>query len=86
MMGQADDWTPAKPCEALVARAKTLGGDTTFVGYPGAYHDFDAPDRPVTVLKGLAFTGAGAGGDAHTGTDPAARADALRRVPQFLAR
>lgn len=86
LMGQADDWTPAKPCEAMVSRAKTLGGDATFVGYPGAYHDFDVPDRPVTVLKGLAFTGAGTGGDAHTGTDPAARADALKRVPQFLAR
>ncbi len=33
--------------------------------------------------RGLAFT-ANHNGLAHTGTNPAARADALRRVPAFL--
>ena len=28
MMGQADDWTPAKPCEALVARAAERWAET----------------------------------------------------------
>ena len=53
--------------------------------YPGAYHDFDHPNLPVRTHKGLAYTGDGRG-VAHTGTDPAARADALLRVPAFLAR
>jgi hypothetical protein len=58
-------------------------GAAIFVqAYPGAYHDFDWPelkrnDRPE-------FTTAG-GVRPITGTDPAARADALQRVPVFLA-
>jgi dienelactone hydrolase len=52
---------------------------------PGAYHAFNHPNLPVRVVKGLAYTGNGSGA-AHSGTDPAARADAIQRVPAFLAR
>jgi len=51
--------------------------------YPGAYHDFDHPDLPIHEIEALAFTANG-NGRAHTGTNPAARQDALRRVPAFL--
>ena len=79
LMGEADDWTPAAPCHDLADR---LPGKVTLVTYPGAYHDFDAPNQPVKARSGLATP---VGGQAHTGTNPAAREDALRRVPAFIA-
>ena len=85
LIGAADDWTPAGPCQDLVATAQKLGAPASIMVYPGAYHDFDHPNLPIRVQKGLAFTGNGSG-VAHTGTDPAARADAIERVPAFLAR
>ena len=81
LMGADDDWTPPGPCRAL-AGANPGRIQATF--YPGAYHDFDAPGRPVRERHGLAFT-ANRNGVAHVGTDPAARADAMRQVPAFLA-
>ena len=52
---------------------------------PGAYHDFDHPNRPVHVRTGYAFSIDGTG-RVHTGTNAAARADALKRVPEWLSR
>jgi dienelactone hydrolase len=80
LIGEADDWTPAHPCRALAAAG---GPRVTYVEYPGAFHGFDAPGEPVRLRTGLAFSVRG-DGTAHVGTDPAARADALRRVPEFL--
>lgn len=85
LIGGADDWTPAAACEQMVAGARGRSARATIEVYPGAYHDFDAPDRPVKVRTGLAFSADGSG-RAHTGTNPVARADAFRRVPAFLAR
>ena len=79
LIGEADDWTPAAPCQAL---AEKLPGRVTLVTYPGAYHDFDAPNTPVRSRSGLATP---VGGRAHSGTDPVAREDAVRRVPAFIA-
>lgn len=81
LQGEADDWTPAAPCRHLAEAAAERGDPVTLQLYPGAYHDFDAPDLPIRVRKGLASA---AGGQAHVGTDPDARADALARVPGFL--
>ena len=81
LMGAANDWTPPEPCRALAA-ANPGRIQATF--YPGAYHDFDTPNRPIRERSGLAFT-ANRNGTAHVGTDPAARDDALRQVPAFLA-
>jgi dienelactone hydrolase len=80
LIGEADDWTPPGPCRALAERA---GPVVTYVGYPGAYHGFDAPGARVRLRTGLAFTVRG-DGTAHVGTDPAARADAIARVPAWL--
>jgi len=85
LMGEADDWTPFAPCKMLADRAKSAGSSVELIGYPGAYHDFDDPAKPVRVLRGLATTASGTGA-AHQGTNPAGRADALVRVPAFLAR
>jgi dienelactone hydrolase len=39
--GEADDWTPAKPCAALVAAWQASGQNAAIDVYPGAYHAFD---------------------------------------------
>jgi dienelactone hydrolase len=84
LIGAADDWTPAPPCEALASAAKTAGEPVSIMVYPGAYHDFDHPGLPVHTQSDLAYTADGSG-RAHSGTNPAARQDALDRVPAFLA-
>ena len=80
LVGANDDWTPAAPCRALAAKFPEA---ITLVVYPGAWHDFDRPDHTVSALHGLATPPSGTG-VAHVGTNPAARADALRRVPAFI--
>lgn len=85
LVGEADDWTPVAPCDRLVKAAKGRGEPMDMVVYPGALHDFDHPSRAVAKREGLAFTADGSGA-ARVGTDPAAREDALKRVPEFLAR
>lgn len=83
LIGEADDWTPAEPCRALAAKAQGRGEPVSLITYPGAWHDFDAPDVPIHTVRGLAFTADG-GGVAHTGADPQARADAIRRVSDYF--
>ena len=78
LVGEADDWTPAAPCQAVAERHPD---SVKLVAYPGAAHDFDIAGRPVRLRSGLSE----AGGRVHAGTDPAAREDALRRVPAFIA-
>jgi dienelactone hydrolase len=85
LAGGADDWSSAKACEQMVAGARGRSAHASIVVYPGAYHDFDHPNRPVQVRTGYAFS-ADNSGKVHTGTHPAARADAIRRVTQFLSR
>jgi len=81
VMGDADDWTPAKPCKVL---ADANPDSVKLILYPGAYHDFDNEAQPLHELHGLAYTANG-DGVAHTGLNPAARAAALKDVPDFLA-
>jgi len=81
LTGGADDWTPAAPCVDL---AKGHGNASIQV-YPGAYRNFDDPNRPVTVRTGIAYSADGSG-RVHQGADPAARKDSIARTLQFLAR
>lgn len=85
LMGEADDWTPAAPCKTLAGEAVAQGEKVQIKTYPEAYHDFDHPNLPVHVVEHLAFTASG-GGSAHTGTNEAARKDAIEEVLAFLAR
>ena len=39
--GEADDWTPAKPCAELAQALKASGQDVAITLYPGAHHAFD---------------------------------------------
>lgn len=85
LIGRADDWTPAAPCEQMVAGAQGRTARTTIVVYPGAYHEFDRPDYPVRVRTGIANSADGSG-RVHVGTNTHARNDAIRRVTNLLVR
>lgn len=85
LVGAKDDWGPASVCEQMVASARGRSAQAQIVVYPGAYAEFDHPDKPVRQVSGLAFSADGSG-RAHLGTNPAARADAIKRVPEWLAR
>ncbi|MDH2383842.1 dienelactone hydrolase family protein [Bradyrhizobium sp. CER78] len=51
MVGELDDWTPARECRSLaegrddygISRRKDTGYPIKLIVYPGAYHDFDVP-------------------------------------------
>ena len=85
LVAAADDVSSPADCEHMVAGAKGRSARINIVVYPGAMHDFDHPNRPPQVRTGYAVSTDGSG-RIHTGTNPAARADSLKRVPQWLAR
>jgi dienelactone hydrolase len=77
LIGAADDWTQAGPCRELAERT-----GFKFIEYPDAYHGFDAPNSKMRVRKRL---GAVKSGEAHVGTNPEARAAAIKEVMGNLA-
>jgi dienelactone hydrolase len=79
----ADVWTPLAPCQSFIAAAVARGSQIDLHTYAGAYHAFDAPNLPLRRLPQFTTP---AGVVPIVATDPAARADALQRVPAFLAR
>ncbi len=79
LVGESDVWTPAAPCVALMNAARSAPVEVKT--YPGAYHDFDWPNMPIHRQPENRTK---AGVVPITGTDPAAREDALERVPAFL--
>jgi len=85
LIGAKDDWTQAGWCEQMVAGARGRSAQAAIVVYPGAYHNFDHPNLPLQQRNGIALA-SGATGRVHVGTDTAARNDAFRRVPEWLAR
>jgi len=80
LSGELDGFTPA--CKELVAQVHDKNAiDAHF--YPDAYHGFDHPNQPVTV------TNIKLPPDGHPliiGSNSQARADAINRVTQFLAK
>lgn len=85
LIGAEDDWTPASTCQQMVAGARGRSARAEIVVYPGAYHEFDRANSPIRVHTGLVNT-VDPSGRAHGGTNLAARSDALKRVPQWLAK
>jgi dienelactone hydrolase len=85
LIGAADDVTSPQDCEHMVAGAKGRSARISVMVYSGAFHDFDHPNRPLQVRTGYAVSADGSG-RIHTGTNAAARADSLKRVPQWLAK
>jgi dienelactone hydrolase len=43
LIGELDDWTPAKDCELWMKRRADRGAPVKLVVYPGAYHAFNVP-------------------------------------------
>jgi dienelactone hydrolase len=72
LIGALDDWTAPGPCRELAQRA-----GFRYVEYPGAYHGFDSPHSPVRVRRGI---GSLKSGQAHVGTNRAARKAAIGEV------
>lgn len=79
LQGEADDWTPFAPCRDLASRAPGV----SLTGFPGAYHDFDAP-VPIRVQHNIP-TSQNPDHSVHAGGDDAARAEAVRQVLALLA-
>jgi dienelactone hydrolase len=80
LLGEADDWTPIAPCQALAARGD--GAPIEMHVYPGAYHGFDGrgPVRLRNDVPGGARPGAGV----HVGGDAAARDASLAALRAWL--
>jgi dienelactone hydrolase len=83
LIGEADDWTPASSCRALITRAQQEGRTAEVVIFPHAYHAFDHPNLSLRTRKGLAFT-VRKEGTARVGTNPEARSAVLELVPRIL--
>ncbi|WP_375776857.1 dienelactone hydrolase family protein [Bradyrhizobium sp. ma5] len=81
LIGEADVWTPFKPCDAFIAAAKARGNPVELKSYPGAVHAFDAPNLPRTELPQYPMHD---GAIPVIGTDPEARKDAFPRVLDYL--
>ena len=50
LIGEADDWTPARLCAEMVNAMRAKGADATITIYPGAYHYFDNADYALQVF------------------------------------
>lgn len=83
LMGEADDWTPAAPCSAFVARLKNNDQPASITLYPGAYHDFDNPAGKLRVRSEVP-NGVNAGKGVTVGPDPKAREDAMAKIDALL--
>jgi dienelactone hydrolase len=81
LFGEADVWTPLKPCEAFLSAAKARGNPIELKTYANAVHGFDAPGLPRTELPAYRN---GNGPIPVIGTDKDARSDAFPRVLEFL--
>lgn len=86
LIGQADDWTPASACEAMVAGKGDIGisrqpGDRSavqLVVYPGAYHAFDVVDLSLFPSQAVTFLGH------RLEYNEAVTKDAIEHVRRFL--
>ena len=82
LLGEADDWTPAAPCQELAARFQTGHPDTVTVRtYADGHHGFDSRN-PVRFRADIP-----AGPDqrgVHVGGNPAAREASLAELDRFL--
>jgi len=86
LIGGADNWTPPQYCREMAAAMKARGADVTLVEYPGAYHYFDIVGRKKEVLKDIEQPYTPGTFGVTVAYDPAAAADASRRLEDFLTR
>jgi dienelactone hydrolase len=84
LLGGADDWTAAAPCEALAAHSRGQAGGATvqFQTYAGAYHGFDAA-APVRLRREVP-NGVNPGAGVHVGGNAEAWAASREAMLGFL--
>jgi dienelactone hydrolase len=85
LLAGADDHNRPSECQQMATGARGRSARVRVHVYPGAPHDFDHPSRRLQARTGYAFSVDGSG-RVHTGSHPSARADALRRLPDWLKR
>jgi dienelactone hydrolase len=82
LVGEADDWTPPRPCRELAQQAGHARPPVRLVTYPGAFHGFDsqAPVRHRTDVP----NGVNPGQGVRLGGQPAAREASRQALMEFL--
>ena len=83
LIGASDDVSSPPACRQMVDGARGRSALARIVVYPGAAHDFDRANLPLHAIAGA---DAGVPERGHLGGDPDARADAQKRVAEWLAR
>ncbi len=84
LIGASDDISSPSACRQMVDGARGRSALARIVVYPGALHDFDRANFPPQAIRGAADPALPERG--HLGADPEARADAQKRVTEWLAR
>lgn len=84
LIGARDDISSPSACRQMVDGARGRSALVRIVVYPGALHEFDRAKVPTRAIGGAADPALPERG--HLGTDAEARADAKRRVAEWLAR
>jgi dienelactone hydrolase len=84
LIGAKDDISSPSACRQMVDGARGRSALARIVVYPGALHEFDRANVPPRAIGGAADPAVPERG--HLGTDAEARADAIRRVAEWLAR
>ena len=79
LIGELDDWTPARDCVPLA------GERVTVKVYPGAHHSFDS-DRPLRYIPERINSSAPSGRGATTAGNAEVWADSIRQVNDFFAK
>ncbi|HEY1721510.1 MAG TPA: dienelactone hydrolase family protein [Magnetospirillaceae bacterium] len=80
--GEADVWTPAAPCKAVMDDVAAKGAPVAMTIYPGAYHDFDWPGMKLHEAPAFRTK---SGAVPIQGENLDAEAAAHKAVPEFLA-
>ena len=84
LLGEADEWTPAAPCQELAERFQSgQRGVVTVQAYADGHHGFDS--RAPVRFRPEIPAGADKRG-VHVGGNPAAREASLAELDQFLTR
>jgi dienelactone hydrolase len=83
LIGTSDDVSSPAACRQMVDGARGRSALARIVVYPGAAHDFDRANLPLHAIAGADASVPERG---HLGGDPDARADAQKRVAEWLAR
>ncbi|PAS95426.1 MAG: hypothetical protein BSR46_17010 [Candidatus Dactylopiibacterium carminicum] len=85
LIGEADDWTPAAPCQQLAQAVVARGEPMQIVVYPGTFHDFDNPALTRKRVRRDVPNGVNPGQGVTTAPNPEAREDAKLRVLGFFS-